>query len=513
MSAAAPPILRVEDLSKRFADVWANRAISFDVARGEVHCLLGENGAGKTTLSECLYGTYRPDSGAIHFKDHLLDLGSPRDAIQAGIGMVHQHFVLAPPLTVLENIVVGTDLPFVLDFAVLERRLESLCTSYGLDLDLRATIRQLSVGERQWVEILKALYVGVDLLILDEPTATLTPMEVGKLFEIINTMKANGLSVIFITHKLDEVMEVSDRVTTLRKGAVVATQWTADVDKPALARMMIGRDVKFRLDKPVVTTGSPVIEVRDLHVDGDRGVESLRGVAFTVREREILGLAGVSGNGQRELFEVLVGTRRASRGSVEIVGKDMLHASPRSLIELGVGSVPEDRLEEGLIMEFEIYENVALGLHHDRPFSRMGILNEQQMLAVARRSIDEYAIDTPSARRITALLSGGNLQKVILARELLRDPRCLIVSQPTRGLDVGSAQYVHERLLAQRERGAGLLLISEDLDEVFNLSDRIAVIFKGQIAAVLDTASATPHDVGLLMAGVPSAATSALEIT
>ncbi len=494
-------LLRVEGLNKRFPQVWANRDVTFDVRRGEILCLLGENGAGKTTLSECLYGTYRPDSGTITFKGQVLDLSSPRDAIKAGIGMVHQHFVLAPPLSVLENIIVGTDLPFVLDLRRAEARLQALCRDYGLEIDLREAVARLSVGERQWVEILKALYVGVDLLILDEPTAVLTPMETDRLFGIIHRMKAEGLSVIFITHKLDEVTAVSDRVTTLRKGGLVGTVDTADVDKAELARMMVGREVVFRVEKAARDPGPPVLEVVDLRARGDRDEEALRGVSLIVRSGEILGLAGVSGNGQKELFEAIVGMRRATDGRVILEGKDVTNRPPRYLMERGIASVPEDRIEEGLVMDFRLDENLVLGLHRNRPYSKLLFLDDGRIQEFARDSIQSYAIATPSAKHLTRLLSGGNLQKVILARELSRQPACLIANQPTRGLDVGATEYVHRRLLEQRERGAAILLVSEDLDEIFNLADRIAVILKGSIAGTLDASEATLESIGLLMAG------------
>lgn len=494
-------LLRVENLNKRFPQVWANRDITLDVRRGEIHCLLGENGAGKTTLAECLYGTYRPDSGRIVLKGQVLDLASPRDAIRAGIGMVHQHFVLAPPMSVLENIIVGTDLPFLLDLRQAEQRLRALCEDYGIHLDPRATVSQLSVGGRQWVEILKALYVGVDLLILDEPTAVLTPMETEALFAIIHKMKLEGLSVIFITHKLDEVMNLSDRVTTLRKGELVATVNTSDVDKPQLARMMVGREVVFRVEKTPSHPGPPVLEVEDLSARGDRAEEALRGVSFQVRSSEILGLAGVSGNGQKELFDVLVGMRRATSGRVLLRGSEVTNRPPRFLMERGIGSVPEDRIEEGLVMDFRLDENIVLGLHRNRPYSRLLFLDDGRIALFADESVRNYGIATPSTKHLTRLLSGGNLQKVILARELSRDPTFLVANRPTRGLDVGATEYVHRRLIEQRDRGAAILLISEDLDEIFNLADRIAVILKGRIVGMLAGEAATLEKVALLMAG------------
>ncbi len=495
-------LLRVENLNKRFPQVIANRDISLEIRKGEIHCLLGENGAGKTTLAECLYGAYHPDSGTITFKGQPLDLSSPRDAIAVGIGMVHQHFVLAPPLSVVENVIVGTPLGFLVDVRRAEGRLRELCADYGLQLSLRAPVSQLSVGQRQWVEILKALYVGVDLLILDEPTAVLTPMETEKLFAVLQKMKREGLSVIFITHKLDEVMSLSDRVTVLRKGQLISTVDTADVDKAELARMMVGRDVVFRVAKGAFERGPLLLEVHDLRARGDGGEEALRGVSLSIRAGEILGLAGVSGNGQKELFEVLIGMRRATDGSVLLAGKDVTNRPPKFMMERGVAAVPEDRIDEGLVMDFRVQENLVLGLHRNQPYARWLFMDESKIEQFANESIQNYGIATPSAHHVTRLLSGGNLQKVILARELSRDPACLIANQPTRGLDVGATEYVHNKLLEQRKRGAATLLISEDLDEIFNLSDQIAVMFKGQIAGILDASEASLDRVGPLMAGI-----------
>lgn len=500
------PLLRVEHLTKRFPQLLANDAVSFDVRRGEVHCLLGENGAGKTTLAECLYGTYRPDGGQIHFKGQSLSLSSPKDAIRAGLGMVHQHFVLAPPLTAIENIVVGVrSEPALTNLRRAKQRLETLCGTYGIELDLSATIAQLSVGEQQWVEILKALYVGVDLLILDEPTAVLTPQKAEQLFAILRKMKADGLSVIFITHKLHEVMEVSDRVTVLRKGKRVGTLNTCETTKEELAKLMVGREVVFRLEKEALNEGPALLEVHDVRAYNDRGQEALQGVSMTLRRNEIMGLAGVSGNGQRELFEVLVGMRRATAGRACLEGEDLVNRSPRFVMERGLASVPEDRLHEGSVGEFRVDENLILGLHRQPPYAKGQFLSPAHIAAAAKESIRRFDIATPSAAQVTRTLSGGNIQKVILARELSQNPKCLVVNQPTRGLDVGATEYVHRQLLAQRQRGAGILLISEDLDEIFNLADRIAVMFKGRVVAVLDAARATLEQVGLLMAGSEAA--------
>jgi general nucleoside transport system ATP-binding protein len=495
-------LLRVENLNKRFPQVWANRDISLDVRRGEIHCLLGENGAGKSTFAECLYGAYRPDSGTIWLRGQELSLSSPRDAIRAGIGMVHQHFVLAPPMSVLENVIAGTPLGIVVNQRHAEDRLRGLCDAYDLDVDVHAAISELSVGQQQWVEILKALYVGVDLLILDEPTAVLTPIGTEKLFSIIDKMRQEGLSVIFITHRLEEVMAVSERVTVLRRGHVVATVDTASTSEAELARMMVGRDVVFQVERGTSEPGEPYLVIEDLRARGDRGDEALRGVSLSVRRGEILGLAGVSGNGQRELFDVIVGMRKPTTGKVLLGEQEVSGMSPRSIMDLGLTSIPEDRIAEGLVMDFRVDENMILGLHRTGRFSKWRLLDDSKMRRFTTDSIEAFKIAAYSPRQVTRILSGGNLQKVILARELSRDPSCLVANQPTRGLDVGATEYVHRQLVAQRERGAAVLLISEDLDEILDLCDRVAVMSKGRMVGVLDSGEATVERVGLMMVGV-----------
>jgi simple sugar transport system ATP-binding protein len=496
-------LLHTEALTKRFPLVVANDAISFDVRQGEIHCLLGENGAGKSTLAGCLYGVYRPDAGQVFFKGQPVTLSSPNDAIQLGVGMVHQHFVLVPPLTVIENIVVGTDSSGVLlDLRQAEQKLTSLCETYGMDLDLRAEVWQLSVGEQQWVEILKALYMDVELLILDEPTAVLTPQETDKFFSILKQMRDDGLSIVFITHKLREVMEVSDRVTILQKGKHVATVNTAEVTQVDLACMMVGREVVFRIEKEALPPGEPVLEIKELRARNDKGQPALQGIDLTVHQHEIVGIAGIAGNGQKELFEVVVGVRRAEEGQVLLDGEDVTGISPRSIMAKGVAHVPADRIHEGLVMEFSVAENLILGSQRIRP-RRWGLFLEREaMMEFARECISSFEITTPSPDQSAQVLSGGNLQKVILARELSQQPRCLIANQPTRGLDVGAIEYVHRRLLEQRGSGVGILLFSEDLEELFNLADRIAVLFKGQIMGVFDTHETEIARIGLLMAGI-----------
>jgi len=502
------PILRVENLTKQFPGVLALDNVSFDVRRGEIHCLLGENGAGKSTLSETVYGTYTPTSGTIYFRGAPIDISSPKDAIKSGISIVHQHFVLVPPLSVIENVILGTQTSGLqLDTKVARKRLMELCENYGVDLNLDAKVWHLSVGEQQWVEIFKALYVGVDVLILDEPTAVLTPQQSERLFRVIKQMRDEGLAIIFITHKLKEVEAVSDRVTVLRKGRNVGTVKTADVTKQDLANMMVGRDVVFTIEREEMEPGEVIVEARDLRALDDRGEEILRGVSFDICERQILGLAGVSGNGQRNLFDVLVGQQKPSGGSLKMAGKDMTNSSPAAHMHAGLASIPEDRINQGLVMDFKVEENLVLGLHRREPFARgRTLINQNAIRVFANESIEKFEIVTPSAAQISKTLSGGNLQKLILAREFSQDTRFLIASQPTRGLDVGSTEYVRRQILEQKRNGAAVLLISEDLDEILNLSDYIAVIYKGEIMDIVKADEVTIERLGLLMAGVAEGA-------
>jgi general nucleoside transport system ATP-binding protein len=501
------PLLKIENLTKRFPGVLANDNVSLDVRRGEIHCLLGENGAGKSTLSETLYGTYAPDGGTIYFRGAPIEISSPRDAIKAGIGIVHQHFVLVPPLSVIENVILGTQTAGLhMDTKKARKRLTKLCESYDVALNLDAKVWHLSVGEQQWVEILKALYEGVDLLILDEPTAVLTPQASERLFSVLKQMKEGGLAIIFITHKLKEVMAVSDRVSVLRKGKLIATVNTADVSQQALANMMVGRDVVFTLQKEQAEIGGKVVEAEELRAKNERGDEVLHGVSFEIHQGEVLGLAGVSGNGQKELADVLVGVREPTGGRLKLSGKDMTKAQPGARIAAGVASIPQDRIREGLVMDFQVEENLVLGIHRQEPFARGStLINHDAIRKFALEAMEQFDIATPSVTTVSKTLSGGNLQKLILARELSQKPTFLIANQPTRGLDVGATEYVRRRLLDQRQQGAAILLISEDLDEVINLSDRVAVIFKGEIMDILAAKEVTMEKLGLLMAGVKDA--------
>ena len=502
MSApSSTPLLRADNLTKRFHQVVANDAVSFDVMPGEIHCLLGENGAGKSTLAECLYGFLRPDSGRIYFEEQLVHVSSPAEAINLGIGMVHQHFVLVNNLSVLENVIVGTDSAgVVLDLRQAEEKLSELCRKYRLDLDLKAQIWQLPVGQQQWVEILKALYLDAKLLILDEPTAVLTPQESQLLFATLRQMTAEGISVVLITHKFNEVMQ-SDRVTILRKGKKVDTVDTKATSKQKLTSMMVGREVSLTIDKPAADFGDAVLEVSGLSARDDRGHAALRDVTFSVRQGEILGIAGVAGNGQKELFETIIGVRDSSAGTIRLGGTDVTHSDPQMMLANGVGHIPDDRFAAGLIGEFTIAENLVLGSHRDARFAARSFLNFDAIASFGKQSIDDFEIVAPSHQTVVDTLSGGNAQKVIVAREFEQSTKCILANQPSRGLDVGVIQYVHERLLEKRSAGFGILLASEELEELFNLADRIAVMFKGEIRSILPVGETNIEEVGLLMAG------------
>lgn len=495
-------LLGVKQLTKHFPLVLANDRVDFDVRRGEIHCLLGENGAGKTTLAECIYGYYSPDAGEIFYKGKPVQIASPSDAINLGIGMVHQHFMLVEPHSVLENIILGNeDTNFILNLKEAEKKVKTLCDQYNVCFDLHAKIWQLSVGEQQWVEILKALYVGVELLILDEPTAVLTPQESEQLFSVLKQMKEEGLSIIFITHKLKEVMAVSDRITVLRKGKKVDTVYTRDTTREELARKMVGREVLFRLEKEPTTSGDKILEVKSLRAKNDMGQTALEDIDLEVREGEILGIAGVAGNGQKELMEALIGVRKVEAGTILIGGREVLGLSPREIFDLGVGHIPSDRIKHGTISTFTIAENMILGNEWETSSGSGFLLNHKYIHELAEEGIKNFDINTPSADHEARFLSGGNLQKVILAREFGTCPVLLLADQPCRGLDVGVIEYVHTQLLKLRSEGVGVLLISEDLDEIFNITDRIAVIFKGKIVGVIPTPEAKREQVGLLMAG------------
>ncbi len=496
--------LEMRGIVKRFPGVLANDHIDFDVSSGEIHALLGENGAGKSTLMKILYGLYQPDEGEIFINGAKIDIASPSDAIRLGIGMIHQHFMLVPSLTVAENVALGlrSSRGLLVDLDVVSRRIEELAKMYGLKVDPEAYVWQLSVGQQQRVEIIKALYRGAALLILDEPTAVLTPQEVDELFITLKQMAHEGHAMIFISHKLHEVLSISDRVTVLRDGRKVGTHQTHHTNKSMLATMMVGREISAKQERTAVPRGPIRLKIEDLWAESDRNTDALRGVNLEVYAGEILGIAGVSGNGQRELAEVIVGLREIKRGKISINGQEVNEKSPAELIAMGLSYIPEERMRDGMIKEFTVAENLILREHHKAPFSKSGFLNLQSIARVSKERIESFNVKTPSQDTPVKNLSGGNIQKLILARELSRNPLVVIASQPTRGLDIAATEYVHQRLLQQRLEGSATLLISEDLDEIMALSDRIAVIYEGEIMGEVPVEEATPEKLGLLMAGV-----------
>lgn len=497
-------LLRMESITKRFPGVVANDCVTFEVESGEVHALLGENGAGKTTLMNILYGMYSADSGTILMRGKAVDISSPSAAIAQGIGMVHQHFTLIPPFSVAENIVLGTRLPKepLLDLKQVEKTVQQLSEQHGLAVEPRAIVDGLPVGVRQRVEIMKALYREADLLILDEPTAVLTPGEVRSLFEILRSLTASGKSVIFISHKLDEVMEISDRVTVLRDGRVVDTVAGADTHKASLARMMVGRDVVFRISKNLPHgTDHSVLEVISLTVSNGHDKPALSDVSFQVKGGEILAIAGVDGNGQQELASVISGLRKPSGGRALIEGQDMSALGAKKLPQLGVARIPEDRHEHGLVMDFSVEDNLILDSFDRPPNSRLSFLNRRTVRKQSLTLGEQYDIRPNKPDMTVRLLSGGNQQKVILARELSRNPTLVLAFQPTRGLDVGATEYVYQSLLAQRDRGAAILLISTELEEILMLADRIAVIYEGRIMGIVENEDTDVEQIGLMMAG------------
>jgi len=494
--------VQMHGITKRFPGVLANDRIDFDVRAGEVHALLGENGAGKSTLMNVLAGLYRPDAGELVVRGQRRDFRSPRDAIGQGIGMVHQHFMLVDVQTVAENVILGLGRPaFFLNMSRIAKEIAELAEEYHLPVDPQAYIWQLSVGEQQRVEILKMLYRGADVLIMDEPTAVLTPQESERLFDTLRLLTAQGKSIVFITHKLNEVFAVANRITVLRDGRVVGTTTPPETSEEDLATMMVGREVLFHIEKEKVEQGKPILEVQDLRAQNDRGLPALKGVSFSIRRGEILGIAGVAGNGQRELAEVLTGLRKATGGHISIQGQETTNRSSREIIQRKVSYVPGDRLGEGLIPNLAVDDNQILKDYCQPPISKGPFLIFSAIDSLAEKLIAAFDIDTPGPKTLVRLLSGGNQQKVLLARELYVAPNLLVAVHPTRGLDIGATEFVRQRLLEQRTEGTGILLISGDLDEVLALSDRVAVIYEGEIMGVMPAAEARIATVGVMMAG------------
>ena len=504
-SADVVAILEARGITKRFPGVLANDHIDFALMPGEVHALLGENGAGKTTLMNILYGLYHQDEGQILVRGQEVLLHDPNDAIRLGIGMVHQHFMLIPVFTVAENIMLGMELTrrgSILDRHRAEQRIRQLSEQYGLAIDPTAYVRDLPVGAQQRVEIVKALYRQAEILILDEPTAVLTPQETDDLFQVIRALAAQGKSIIFISHKLKEVRAIADRVTVLRAGRVVGTCRPDAVSEAELAEMMVGRKVVLTVPKSAAHPQDEVLRIEGVHVRDVRGSEVVRGVSLTVRAGEIVGIAGVQGNGQTELVEALSGLRAIGAGHVYIAGHEMTHAPVRQRIEAGLSHVPEDRQKHGLVLSYSVADNLVLCTYYQPPFARGLNLNQRAIEDHALRLVREFDIRTPGVYTPVSSLSGGNQQKTIVARELSRPLRLLIAAQPTRGLDVGSVEYIHHQIVAMRDAGAAVLLVSAELDEILALADRVAVMYRGQILAMLPAAEATREQLGLLMAGV-----------
>jgi ABC-type uncharacterized transport system ATPase subunit len=499
---ADAPLLELEGITKQFPGVLANDRIDLDLQKGEVHALLGENGAGKSTLMNILYGLYHPDEGEIRVNGEPVRITSPRDAIDRGIGMVHQHFMLIPVMTVAENIVLATEPrtgPFI-DMEGAKQRVRDLSQRYGLAVDPDAKIQAITVAQQQRVEILKALYRGARILILDEPTAVLTPQESQELFGIIRSLTEQGESVIFITHKLNEVLVIADRISVLRRGKRVDTVPRQGATEAALARLMVGREVLLRVEKKPAEAGDVLLEVDGLTVFDDRGLEAVRDVSLEVRKGEIVGVAGVDGNGQSELIDALTGLRKPAAGRIAVLGKDITGASTDDRLHEGLGHIPEDRQRRGLVLDFTLAENIALHDFDQAPFSRLGWLYPRRMVANARRLLQEFDVRGGGPQTPASSLSGGNQQKVILAREVSRSPQVLIAAQPTRGLDVGASEFIHRRLIEQRDAGRGILLVSFELDEILSLSDRILALYEGQIVGEY-TPDVSEEELGIAMTG------------
>jgi len=505
-SDPAPPALELRGIDKRFGAVHANRAISFAVAAGSIHGLIGENGAGKSTLMNIIYGFHRADSGEIRVHGRPVEIHSPQQAIAAGIGMVHQHFMLVENFTVLENVVLGVEGGRLLAAGLARARAElaALARDYGLDVPLDAVVSDLSVGLQQRVEILKALYRRAEILILDEPTAVLTPQEADQLFRMLRRLREQGKAVILVTHKLREIMAVTDRVTVMRQGAVVAEVATRDTSLRGLAEKMVGRAVLLQVEKGPALPGEPLLSVRDLEVTDALGVARVKGATFELRAGEIVGLAGVAGNGQSELLEALAGIRSPTRGEIRLQGRDVVREGldPRARRQLGLAHVPEDRLHAGVVLSFPAQANAILG-YHDRPaYNGRFLVNGAAILAGCEQKMAAYDVRPANPFLRIAAFSGGNQQKLVLAREIDADPRVLLVGQPTRGVDIGAIEFIHKKLVALRDAGKALLVVSVELDEIFGLADRILVMNGGEIIGELARADATEEKIGLMMAGV-----------
>ncbi len=495
-------LLEVDNVTKTFPGVVANEKVSLTLTEGEIHCLLGENGAGKSTLVNMVFGLFKPDSGAIRVRGQKTNFNNSGDAINMGIGMVHQHFQLIPVFTVAENIILGNEVTKngLLNLDTARQKILALAKRYGLAVNPDAIVGELSVGEQQRVELIKALFRDADILILDEPTAVLTPGEVDDFFGVVKSLTQQGKSIIFITHKLREVLAVADRITVLRSGKVVGSTVASGVTQQSLANLMVGRDVVFQIEKPPSTPGSLALKAQDLRVHDDRGVQTINGLDIEVRANEIFGIAGVEGNGQRELVEAICGMRSVSGGYIKMLGQETTNWNPRQINRLGVAHIPENRSKHGVVAQYSIADNLVLNRYNHKKYSKKGVRNTAAINTEAANLVKQFDVRTTGTQAAISTLSGGNQQKVIVARELTADPQILIVAQPTRGLDVGSIEFIHRQIIALRDRGVAVLLVSAELDEIMSLSDRIGVLYRGRLAATVEAADATREQLGLLMA-------------
>ncbi|WP_096439910.1 ABC transporter ATP-binding protein [Alteribacter populi] len=496
-------VIEMNNIRKEFPGIVANDNITLQVKQGEIHALLGENGAGKSTLMNVLFGLYQPEKGEIKVRNEKVNITDPNVANDLGIGMVHQHFMLVDKFTVTENIILGSEPtrgPNI-NLRKAEKDVAAISEQYGLRVDPRAKIEDISVGMQQRVEILKTLYRGADILIFDEPTAALTPQEIKELIEIMKNLISEGKSIILITHKLKEILAVCDRCTVIRRGRGIGTVDVAETDENKLAEMMVGREVNFSVEKAAAKPKDVVLSVKDLVVEDARGVNAVNNLNLDVRAGEILGVAGVDGNGQTELIEAITGLRKATNGSISVSGQNITGIKPRKVTESGVGHIPQDRHKHGLVLDFTIGENILLQTYYQKPYSSNAILSYSKMYEKARALIEEYDVRTPSEHTLARALSGGNQQKAIIAREVDRSPDLLIAAQPTRGLDVGAIEFIHSKLIEERDQKKAVLLVSLELDEVLNVSDRIAVIYEGQIVDIVEADQTNEKELGLLMAG------------
>ncbi|MCP8969057.1 ABC transporter ATP-binding protein [Ectobacillus ponti] len=496
-------VIEMNNITKVFPGIVANDNITLQVKQGEIHALLGENGAGKSTLMNVLFGLYQPEQGEIKIKGQPVKITNPNIANELGIGMVHQHFMLVHNFTVTENIILGNETTKGgrINIEDAAKEIQKLSEQYGLAVDPYAKIEDISVGMQQRVEILKTLYRGAEILIFDEPTAVLTPQEIGELINILKRLVSEGKSIVLITHKLKEIMEVCDRCTIIRKGKGIGTVNIADTNEDQLAELMVGREVHFKTEKSDAQPRQDVLKISNLVVHDARNLPAVRGLDLTVRAGEIIGIAGVDGNGQSELIEAITGLRKVESGSITLNGKDVTNLPARRITESGVGHIPQDRHKHGLVLDFSVGDNMVLQTYYKEPYSRGGVLNFQKVYDKARALIQQFDVRTPSEFTAARALSGGNQQKAIIAREVDRDPDLLIAAQPTRGLDVGAIEFIHRKLIEQRDKGKAVLLISFELDEVLNVSDRVAVIYEGQIVDVVNAKETNEQELGLLMAG------------